>query len=398
MRTNLEEVQKAVLGALMADGYSLGTVYQYEKHFDHLRAHCMKDGGEYSKERGAEYVQANEAAKSDKVVRQRLSSFGRFIRVVDSYVETGVVCFDKHKRPPLMPQSEEFVFVLGSWEEHLANLGFKKSTRAIRNMMARRYTLYLEELGISSVKDAEPNTTHGFLESLRSTWSARTIRSFLGDFKLFLEFAGRQDLAFGLVLPAAGRRSDIISVLTEEEAAAIHSVMKTDKVTLRDKAMVTMAMLTGMRAVDIISLTLDDISWASSKICTVQSKTGHPITLPMLPALGNAVSAYLLNERPMTADRNVFIRTYAPHKALSSRGAVEGAIMRVFKLAGVDSYCFGTRITRHSLASRMLTAQTPLPTISAVLGHADPRSSDVYITTDADGMRACILPLPKAVG
>jgi hypothetical protein len=44
----------------------------------------------------------------------------------------------------------------------------------------------------------------------------------------------------------------------------------------------------------------------------------------------------------------------------------------------------------------MLAAGVPHPTISAVLGHADPASVDAYLDTDAEAMRQCVLPLPQA--
>jgi len=43
----------------------------------------------------------------------------------------------------------------------------------------------------------------------------------------------------------------------------------------------------------------------------------------------------------------------------------------------------------------MLEAATPLPTISAVLGHADPDSTRVYMATHRGGMLACVLPVPE---
>ncbi|WP_427136007.1 tyrosine-type recombinase/integrase [Pseudarthrobacter sp. S9] len=55
----------------------------------------------------------------------------------------------------------------------------------------------------------------------------------------------------------------------------------------------------------------------------------------------------------------------------------------------------GTRALRHNAASRLLRAGTPLPTISAVLGHASQDSTTVYLSMDAEHLRACVLPLPQ---
>ena len=56
---------------------------------------------------------------------------------------------------------------------------------------------------------------------------------------------------------------------------------------------------------------------------------------------------------------------------------------------------YGTRITRHSTASRMLRNGIPLPVISDALGHSNRNSTMIYITTDDVKLDECTLPLPK---
>ena len=60
-----------------------------------------------------------------------------------------------------------------------------------------------------------------------------------------------------------------------------------------------------------------------------------------------------------------------------------------------DGRIYGTRITRHSAASRMLRNGVPLPVISDMLGHKSKDSVMVYITTDDAKLAECTLPLPR---
>ena len=62
--------------------------------------------------------------------------------------------------------------------------------------------------------------------------------------------------------------------------------------------------------------------------------------------------------------------------------------------AGVPDVNGGTRLLRHNAASRLLRAAVPLPTISAVLGHASPDSTDVYLCVDRDRLLECVLAIP----
>ena len=48
---------------------------------------------------------------------------------------------------------------------------------------------------------------------------------------------------------------------------------------------------------------------------------------------------------------------------------------------------------RHNAASKMLESGIPLPIISSVLGHVNPDSATVYLTTDEKHLVSCVLPL-----
>ena len=193
------------------------------------------------------------------------------------------------------------------------------------------------------------------------------------------------------------RNHNILDPLTGEETSAVFAVLNPGKVTARDRAIVLLALTSGLRACDIVGLLIDGIDWRAETLTLTQSKTGIPLTLPLLPAVGNAVSEYLLHGRPATDDRHVFVRTKAPHHQLSGHTAIYCVMKRVFTMAGVAPGRCGTLLARHSVASRMLATGTPLPTISAVLGHTRPESVDRYLETDVTSMRACVLPLPGTV-
>ena len=74
----------------------------------------------------------------------------------------------------------------------------------------------------------------------------------------------------------------------------------------------------------------------------------------------------------------MFLRSVAPHTRLAGHAAVHRVIADVFGKAGVTDVKVGTRLLRHNAASRLLRAAVPLPTISAVLGHASPESTNLY--------------------
>jgi integrase len=72
-------------------------------------------------------------------------------------------------------------------------------------------------------------------------------------------------------------------------------------------------------------------------------------------------------------------------------------LLHVISDAGIEANgrIYGTRITRHSIASRMLRQGIPLPVISEALGHGNPNSVMVYLSTEDAKLAECTLPLPE---
>ena len=106
---------------------------------------------------------------------------------------------------------------------------------------------------------------------------------------------------------------------------------------------------------------------------------------------------YLLNERPQSDSDIVFLRAQAPCAPLMSHTGIRRILFNVVNDADIEAKgrVYGTRITRHSAASRMLRKGIPLPVISEMLGHGSKDSVMIYITTDDAKLAECTLPLPK---
>ena len=168
-------------------------------------------------------------------------------------------------------------------------------------------------------------------------------------------------------------------------------------VSARDAAITLLALSTGLRACDIVALRLGDVDWRGHTIGIVQQKTGNPLTLPLPALLLGKLAAYVLDERPRCGDDHLFLRAVAPHTRLGDHASVHRVTVETFRKAGVRGVKAGTRLLRHNAASRLLAAAVPLPTISAVLGHASPDSTNLYMSVDRARLLDCVLPIPEAV-
>ena len=80
-----------------------------------------------------------------------------------------------------------------------------------------------------------------------------------------------------------------------------------------------------------------------------------------------------------------------------SPAIVHRVTVGAFREAGVSEPKAGTRLLRHNAASRLLAAAVPLPTIAAVLGHANEESTNQYMSVDRVRLLGCVLPVPETV-
>jgi integrase len=211
-----------------------------------------------------------------------------------------------------------------------------------------------------------------------------------------LKFADGGERLLPIVPSHYLRNKAIIPVLSDQEHAALKRALADPEISLRDRAVIQLALRTGLRSIDIVGIKLSDIDWVNDTILVAQSKTGRPFRIPLTADVGNLLSAYILTERLPADTPYVFLRSQAPYRPIS-RSTCYTFLCKVFAGAGirVGSERKGLHVLRHSVASRMLSAGVPVTTIASALGHADKTSTDVYLATDEGRMRECALPLPE---
>jgi len=401
MEITVDGAAEIVLLALEGADYADSTIRQYKKTVKALKALAEGQGGAYTQELGERFAAMTHSPVTGRPSKQREYTYGRLVRLIDSYVGTGEVDLSLH-RPPgdaRFPRSEGLACLLGTWEADMERRGLARSTRDYYGRLAREFLLHLEALGIGSVGEAGPPTVSGFLAAMGSgRYAGTSMRHLVSNFRPFLRFTGRQDLVDAADAARVPVRRGIAPSVGDGDIAKALSACVGGAVPAQDAAITLLALLYGIRASDIVGMRVGDIDWLGGSISIVQQKTGNPLTLPLLPAVGNALSCYLLKARPPSDDDHVFLRSMAPHTALSGHSAVYAAISRTFSLAGADVTAVGTMLLRHSAATRMVAGGVPVAVAAAVLGHADPDSTDGYIAADVERMRACVLPLPGKAG
>jgi integrase len=396
METMVSNIGERVVVALEAAGYAESTIGQYRKSLRYLALLAQKQDGVYSPDLGAEFASMTTSPRTGMFSAQRRSDYGRLVGLFDSYVLTGRVNLSTKKRGGggNSPQSEAFTALLAAWSKEMEQRGLAVATRSAYSRAACDYLRYLEGTGVTSLVMADGVSVLRFLESLRGRWAEASMWTVVTNFRPFLNFTRRADLLTVLKMANVKRHHGIVPLLGKDEESAVVRACIHGEVSARDASIMLLALVTGLRACDLIALRLRDIDWRGSSVGIVQQKTGNPLTLPLLPVIFRKLAEYVLNERINSGDDHLFLRVLAPHIGLGDHSSIYEVTKRVFAAAGVDCTKVGTRLLRHNAASKLLRAGTPLPTISAVLGHSSPDSTNVYLSTDTEHLRACVLPLP----
>ncbi|MBP0591941.1 tyrosine-type recombinase/integrase [Paraburkholderia sp. LEh10] len=241
-----------------------------------------------------------------------------------------------------------------------------------------------------------------FIVYAGSRYGRSTLQHVVSDVRGFLRFlALRSEVPPGLDqqidTPRAYRLEHLPRALSWDTVTALlESIDRKCASGVRDYAIFLLIGTYGLRGCDIASLRLDDIDWHAGEIHINQSKTRHPLTLPLTDPVATALIAYLQEARPRASYREIFLTAIAPTRPITRQAPGYAYRFRVRQSGLVIPYQ-GVHCLRHSYAAHLLHEGVPLKTIGDLLGHRSTESTCVYLRLDHEELREVALPLP-AIG
>jgi integrase len=297
------------------------------------------------------------------------------------------------------PQTSGYINLLRAHEMRMQTDGMAKTTISFAMRVGSDFLIYLERNGKIEINEVTPHEVTGYFAqdyfAVRKPDGVKAYAYRLKSFLVFLEdTCVVTDMKLSLAVPKVfAKQESIVTVLSDKIVNALRNKENgpdTDTFT-RDHAMMLLALRLGIRRSDIHKMKLGNIDWKNDNISFIQQKTGVPITLPLLPDVGNALMDYILNYRPESTDDAIFTRYYAPHRALTmNTNIVEKCIPDINP---EDSPERGYHILRRTFSTKMLRNNIPRSIISASIGQTDPDSINVYLSADEENMRKCAISL-----
>jgi len=161
----------------------------------------------------------------------------------------------------------------------------------------------------------------------------------------------------------------------------------------RNYAILLLLARLGLRAGEVVAMTLDDIDWKEGRL-TVRGKGGQWADMPLPAKVGKAIATYLRRGRPRCASRRLFIREHAPRIGLANSSTISTLVKRALAHAGVGSAHTGAHVFRHTLATEMLRHGASLGEVGQLLRHQHPDTTQIYAKVDLSALRQLALPWP----
>ena len=230
-----------------------------------------------------------------------------------------------------------------------------------------------------------------FLDLVRpgeySRGSVQTWASGLRAFFRYAESCGwcRSGLAAAIECPRIFVRSGIPVGPGWDDVQRLLAATEGDRpADVRDRAILLLLAVYGLRAGEVIGLRLEDFDWEREQLSVTGLKTRRTRIYPLTRPVGDAVLRYLTNVRPRSTHREVFLRLVAPLSPLRALWPVVGNRLRALGLA-IPHH--GPHALRHACATHLLASGLSLKEIGDHLGHHDLDATRIYAKVDLKGLR-----------
>jgi integrase/recombinase XerD len=247
--------------------------------------------------------------------------------------------------------------------------------------------LRLETLTVAQVDEllAKQVRDGGYARVTIQRW-ASTLRRFFR----FAEGRGwcRPGLAAAIMAPRAFAQEGLPVGPAWADVQRLLAATEGDRpVDVRDRALLMLLAVYGLRAGEVAALCLNDFDWEREVLSVPHSKSQRPRTYPLCRPVGVAVLRYLREVRPRSDRREVFLTLVVPFRPLVGSGLTR-VVERRLRTLGLKLPHYGAHVLRHACATHLLAQGLSLKEIGDHLGHVSPETTRIYAKVDLAALRA----------
>lgn len=394
-----------VVAVLQDAGRTEATIRRYRAVLDRFAAFLTGHGLDAANEEVClafitNYTGVQLRSLRDAVADKNVQAVRRPVTLMATVLSDGEIDIDRSVIPVKDNCPARFGPLRDDYLASCRGRGNAEATVITKDKSVSKFLAYLDEVGSDDLAALSVQDISGFVlrqHHLRRKTVA-LMRSCLSDFLSFLAATGRTSPGLADRLPPHRhvRHESEPHLWTPEEIrnllAAIDRASATGK---RDYAMILTTARLGLRISDLRNMDLADLDWRAKQITIVQHKTGRPLTLPLLDDVGWAIIDYIQAGRPATDCSKVFVKHRHPFDTFGAASSIATRLSRHAARAGIifpPGQLSGMHSLRGALAVAMIGNNTPVPVVSAVLGHASSDTTQAYyLRFDTERLRCCAL-------
>lgn len=395
----VDEMIPQVLDVLETYGYSKRTVWMnLYRDFSHIKSfYQQRETFVYDPTITEACVkEAAERYSEKRMTRGFYHAVRKAASRLNEYYLTGDLDWSCNKHNTKYSLCAEFNRLLDMF---LCSRDFHRNTKWDFAWAIRRYLYFFEQMNVHRMADVTMNHIRRFIVATAPEITGGSLHNmlcYIRQFHVFLQENGEvaPDCTELLSYPVP-RKSRIKNCITDDELNRIMAQIDTRLLRgKRDAAIISLSATTGLRAVDIARLQLEDIDWRKGEVRISQSKTSESLSLPLVHETGELIKDYILNARPNAPYNEIFLRLRAPIGPMTDSASIGDMFMRYAEKAGIEHEPFDGKTfhgLRRRLAKNMVVSGVPVTTIAQVLGHQGMESVKQYLSLDSQNLKECAL-------
>lgn len=155
---------------------------------------------------------------------------------------------------------------------------------------------------------------------------------------------------------------------------------------IRDRAILLLLAVYGLRCGEVVAMTVDDIEWERDILHVTRPKQRCKQDYPLTTDVGNAILRYVQQVRPRCASRNVFLTIKAPIRPLAP-SSLHHLVASRMQALGICCPRQGPHALRHACATHLVAEGLSLKQIGDHLGHRSSYATRTYAKVDLVGLR-----------
>lgn len=246
-------------------------------------------------------------------------------------------------------------------------------------------------------------TIHDYIIATAQPLHRASKKHLTSSIRSFLRFAYikgylKRDLIAAVPVITAWKLESLPKSISWEDAQKLLAMP--DKSTpkgRRDFAVLSLLISYGVRIGQVTRLKLEDIHWQEGVICFAASKHGNALRFPLHKEIAEALLSYIKKDRMRAEFQEVFLTIKEPQRPLSKHNHHYTSLTKYYLKAGISSSSKGTRILRHTFATRLVNQNISIKEISDLLGHKYIETTFIYTKVDVNKLRELARDWPEVM-